>query len=177
MTSRDDELMAEALVEARKSLDVDEFPVGAVVVLEREVVVRAHWQGAAQRRLLDHAEMLALLEAERGGKVSRRKERQEATLYTTLEPCVLCMAAAMSFLLGRIVYALKAPVDGGTNLPALWEPPSGHAPNGMPYTIPEVVGGVGREASAAIIAEWVRRDPIRRWAAPYVPEDPASFVA
>jgi len=171
MTNRDDELMDEALGEARKSLDVDEFPVGAVVVLDDEVVTRAHWKGAAQRRLLDHAEMLALLEAERGGKVSRRRERQEATLYTTLEPCALCMTAAMSFLLGRIVFALEAPVDGGTNLPALWEPPNGHPPDGMPYTIPSVIGGVGCEASAALVAEWVRRDPTRRWAAPYIPED------
>jgi len=97
MTDRDAEFMGEALVEAQKSLEVDEFPVGAVVVLGDEVVVRAHWKGVAQRRLLDHAEMLALLEAERSGKVSRRHERQEATLYTTLEPCALCMAAAMSF--------------------------------------------------------------------------------
>jgi tRNA(adenine34) deaminase len=177
MTNRDDELMGAALVEAWKSLDVDEFPVGAVVVLADEVVVRAHWKGAAQRRLLDHAEMLALQEAERSGKVSRREERQEATLYTTLEPCALCMAAAMSFLLGRIVFALEAPVDGGTNLPALWEPPNGHPPGGMPYTIPKVIGGVGREASAALIAEWVRRDPTRSWATSYMPEDPASSVA
>lgn len=176
MTNRGEELMGEALVEARKSLDVDEFPVGAVVVLGDEVVARAYWTGGAQRRLLDHAEMLALLEAERGGKVSRRKERQEATLYTTLEPCALCMAAAMSFLLGTIVFALEAPVDGGTNLPGLWAPPNGHPPDGMPYTIPEVIGGVGREASAALVAEWVRRDPKRAWAAPYISEDPAPSV-
>jgi tRNA(adenine34) deaminase len=176
MTDRDEELMDEALVEARKSLDVDEFPVGAVLVLGDEVVVRAYWKGSAQRRLLDHAEMLALLEAERGGKVSHRKDRQEATLYTTLEPCALCMAAAMSFLLGRIVFALEAPVDGGTNLPAVWEPPNGHPPGGVPYTIPAVIGGVGREASAALVAEWVRRDPKRAWAAPYIPEDRASSV-
>jgi tRNA(adenine34) deaminase len=177
MANRDNELMGEALVEARKSLDIDEFPVGAAVVLGGEVVVRAHWKGAGQRRLLDHAEMLALLEAERGGKVSGRNERQEATLYTTLEPCALCMAAAMSFLLGRIVFALEAPVDGGTNLPALWEPSNGHPPDGMPYTIPRVIGGVEREASAALVAEWVRRDAARSWAAPYIPEDLASSVA
>ena len=74
MTNRDDELMGAALVEARKSLDVDEFPVGAVVVLADEVVVRAHWKGAAQLRLLDHAEMLALMEAERSGSVVRGGE-------------------------------------------------------------------------------------------------------
>jgi tRNA(adenine34) deaminase len=173
--TRDEEFMAEAMAEARRSLDVDEFPVGAVVVLGDEVIVRAHWTGAAQRRLLDHAEMLALMEAERSGKVARRQERREATLYTTLEPCALCMAAAMSFLLGRLVFAADAPVDGGTNLPDLWEPPNGHPPNGMPYSIPQVIGGVGREASIALIAEWTRRNPQRTWALGYIPDGrPAS---
>jgi tRNA(adenine34) deaminase len=137
MKTRDEEFMAEAVREARRSLELDEFPVGAVVVLRDEVVVRAHWTGAAQRRLLDHAEMLALMEAERSRRVSRRQERQEATLYTTLEPCALCMAAAMSFLLGRIVYAAEAPVDGGTTLPDLWEPPNGHPPGWNPVHNPQ----------------------------------------
>jgi tRNA(adenine34) deaminase len=165
---RDEAFMAEALGEARRSLDLDEFPVGAVVVLGGDVVVRAHWEGVARRRLLDHAEMLALTEAERSGKVSGRQERRNATLYTTLEPCALCMAAAMSFLLGRIVFAADAPVDGGTNLPELWTPPNGHPHDGVPYTIPEVVGGVGREASIALIAEWVSRSAQRSWATPYL---------
>jgi tRNA(Arg) A34 adenosine deaminase TadA len=63
-------------------------------------------------------------------KVSSRRERQEATLYTTLEPCALCMAAAMTFWLGTIVFAVEAPVDGGTNLPDLWHPPNGHPADG-----------------------------------------------
>ena len=169
MTNRDAELMSEALAEARLSLDVDEFPVGAVLVLGDVVVARAHWTGASQRRLLDHAEMLVLMEAERSGRVAGRRQRREATLYTTLEPCALCMGAAMSFLLGTIVFAADAPVDGGTNLPELWQPPNGHPADGVPYTLPEVVGGVGRQASIELIAEWTRRDPRRRWAAAYVP--------
>lgn len=166
--------MAEALAEARKSLDADEFPVGAVVVFGGDVVARAHWTGAAQRRLLDHAKMLALLEAERTGKVSRRQERQEAILYTTLEPCALCMAAAMSFLLGRIVFAAEAPVDGGANLPDAWAPQNGHPQNGFPYSLPEVLGGIGREASLALISQWVSRDRQRSWAAAYLPGASAS---
>jgi tRNA(adenine34) deaminase len=149
--ARDEDFMAQALSEARRSLDLDEFPVGAVLVLHDEVVARAHWQGAAQRRLLDHAEMVALMEAERSGRVSSRAEREEATLYTTLEPCALCMAAAMSFLLGRIVFAAEAPVDGGTNLPDLWRPPNGHPSTGTAYSIPAVVGCVERDESVKLI--------------------------
>jgi tRNA(adenine34) deaminase len=169
MTAVDEAFMAEALAEARRSVELGEFPVGAVVALDGQIVVRAHWAGAAQRRLLDHPEMLALMEAERGGKVSSRQERQAATLYTTLEPCALCMGAAMSFLLGRLVFAADAPVDGAGNLPTLWQPHNGHPQDGMPYTIPEVVGGVGREASIALIAEWVQRNPEQTWAAGYLP--------
>jgi tRNA(adenine34) deaminase len=166
---RDGDFMAQALAEAEKSLEVDEFPVGAVVVLGDDVVATAHWTGSTERRLLDHAEMLALMEAERSGRVARRPERRESTLYTTLEPCPLCMAAAMTFLLGRIVFAAAAPVDGGTNLPDLWQPPNGHPPNGMPYAIPAVTGGVNTDASVRLIAEWVSRDPNgRRWARSYL---------
>ena len=111
---RDDDFMAEALAEAKRSLDADQFPVGAVVVFGDDVVAKAHWTGAIQRRLLEHAEMLALMDAERSGRVTFRRERQQSTLYTTLEPCALCTAAAMTFLLGRIVFAAAAPVDGGT---------------------------------------------------------------
>jgi tRNA(adenine34) deaminase len=170
--------MAEALAEAERSLSVDEFPVGAVVVLGDDVVARAHWTGATQRRLLDHAEMLALMDAERNGRVADRRERQQAMLYTTLEPCPLCMSAAMSFLLGRIVFAAAAPVDGATNLPDLWQPPHGHPRDGMPYAIPAVTGGVGRDASVRLIAEWTSRDQERRrWALPYVREGPAGGAA
>jgi tRNA(adenine34) deaminase len=168
VTHREDEFMAAALAESRKSLDRDEFPAGAVVVLgDGHVVARGHWTGGASGRLLDHAEMLALADAER--RLLRRDERQAATLYTTLEPCALCMAAAMFFLIGRVVFAAEALVDGGTNLPDVWEPPNGHPADGKPYTIPEVVGGVGREESFALIAEWVQRMPDQRsWAAAYL---------
>ena len=74
----------------------------------------------------------------------------------------------MSFLLGRIVFAAEAPVDGGTNLPEVWAPPKGHPQDGMPYTIPAVTGGVERQRSIELIAEWVSRDPARSWAQPYV---------
>jgi tRNA(adenine34) deaminase len=164
----DEQFMVEALAEAARSLDTNEFPVGAVVVLGDEIVAREHWTGAGQRRLLDHAEILALASAERSGRVSRRHERQAATLYTTLEPCALCMSAAMTFLLGRLVFAAEAPVDGGSNLPTVWQPPNGHPENGMPYSVPAVAGGIRREDSVALIAEWLRRNPHQTWAAAYL---------
>ena len=167
--------MDEALAEASRSLEKGEAPIGAVLVYGGEVVARAHWQGMAQRRLLDHPELLALLEAERSGAVLRRREREEATLYTTLEPCALCMSAAMSFLLGRIVFALEAPSDGAANLPEAWRPVNGHpAPGEPPYAIPEVVGGVKRAASLELIKQFVDRNPTARWARTLLPTRPSG---
>jgi tRNA(adenine34) deaminase len=161
--------MAEALAEAQRSLAKDEFPVGALVVLDdAEIAARGHWTGGAGGRRLDHAEMLVMLEVERSGRAAPRSARRAATLYTTLEPCALCMAAAMFFLVGRVVYAAEAVVDGAANLPKVWAPSNGHPVDGRPYTIPEVIGGVEREASLALIAEWAGRSPSQRsWAAAY----------
>jgi len=157
--------MAEALREARRSEALDEFPVGAVVVLDDEVIGRGYWSGP--RRLLDHAEIVALRDAETHGLT--RPERRRATLYTTLEPCALCMAASMSFLLGRIVFALEAPLDGATNLPIVWEPELGHHAASAVYTIPEVTSGVLRGESLALLSTWAADNPALAWAASYVP--------
>ena len=133
MRQHDHEFMAEALAEARL------------------------WATPLQSTLARPAEMLALMDAKRSGRVANRSERKRATLYTTLEPCALCMAAAMSFLLGRIVFAARAPLDGGTNLPDLWTPPNGHPGDGIPSTISTVTGGVESDRSLRLISEWTSR--------------------
>ena len=163
--------MEQALSEARKSLARGEFPVGAVLVHQGDVVAQAHWTTSPPLRLLDHAELVALAAAERSGRISSRRQRQESTLYTTLEPCALCMAAAMSFVLGEVVFAAEAAVDGAADLPDVWQPPNGHPADGMPYGIPVVVGGVKRDESLALLAEWIRSDRRHAWAAAYLPPE------
>jgi tRNA(adenine34) deaminase len=166
VTSADDFFMEEAVAEATLGLESGELPIGAVVVLGDDVVARAHWRLAG--RLLDHPELVALMDAERNGNVATASDRRSATLYTTLEPCALCMSAAMSFLLGRVVFALESPSDGAANLPTLWRPADGHPrPGAPPYAIPEVVGGVGRAKSLALVERFLQEHaeaPIATWA-------------
>jgi tRNA(adenine34) deaminase len=163
----DHEFMGEALREAARSLGHGEFPVGSVVVLDGDIVGRAYWAGVT--RLIDHAEIVALRDAE-GRRRLNRQERSRASMYTTLEPCALCMAASMSFLLGRIVFALEAPVDGGTNLPEVWQPANGHPRARSVYTIPTVERGVRRDESISLIEQWVRSSPDNGWAEDYLPQ-------
>jgi tRNA(adenine34) deaminase len=165
--AEDHEFMGEALHEAARSLQLGQFPVGSVVVLDGDIVGRGYWAGVT--RLIDHAEIVALRDAEGGRRLSRQ-ERNRASMYTTLEPCALCMAASMSFLLGRVVFALQAAVDGGTNLPEVWQPANGHPRARSVYTIPTVECGVRRDESVALIEQWVRSNPGNAWAADYLPK-------
>jgi tRNA(adenine34) deaminase len=101
---------------ARAELAAGELPIGAVVVVDSEVVASAHTQDRAQRRRLVHAELLALDVADRALTGRRRR----AALYSTLEPCLACLGAAMVTWLGRVVYGLQAPGDGAAELVQHW---------------------------------------------------------
>jgi tRNA(adenine34) deaminase len=105
----DEELMAVALDEARRGLAVAEVPVGAVVVLEGEIIARAHNAPVALADPTAHAEILALREA------ARKRENYRltgATLYATVEPCPMCCGAALHARVGRVVYGATDPKAG-----------------------------------------------------------------
>jgi tRNA(adenine34) deaminase len=108
--TRDDDLMREALAEARRGLAADEVPIGAVVVgADGEVLGRAH---NAPLGLVDptaHAEILALREAARKAGNYRLPG---ATLYVTLEPCAMCCGALLQARVARVVYGARDPKAG-----------------------------------------------------------------
>ena len=100
----DDFFMKLALAEAQKSYDLNEVPVGAVIVCNRQVIARGH---NLTEQLIDstaHAEMQAFTAASGylGGKYL-----DECIIYVTLEPCVMCAGAAFLTRIGKIVYGAK----------------------------------------------------------------------
>jgi tRNA(adenine34) deaminase len=161
LTESDERFMKEALALARQGLDGGETPIGAAVVIDDEVVASASWKYAPDA-LLDHAENVALRTAEKDRRV--HESRRRATLYTTLEPCLMCMGAAMSFGVARIVFALEAPFDGASTVTKEWQPELGYPPVGYQvFSLPEVVGGVCREASLELVQTYVERNPHVEW--------------
>ena len=90
-------------MEARKAFEEDEIPVGAVVVVNDRIVARAHNMTQRLNDVTAHAEMQALTMASaQGGKYL-----PEATLFVTLEPCIMCAGALSWAQIGRIVYGAR----------------------------------------------------------------------
>jgi tRNA(adenine34) deaminase len=101
--------MRAALAEARVGLAAGEVPVGAVVVLDGVIIGQAHNAPIAHSDPTAHAEVLALREAAR--KVGNYR-LPRATLYATLEPCMMCCGAVIHARLGRVVYGAADPKAG-----------------------------------------------------------------
>ena len=102
-----------ALNEARKALQLQEVPIGAVVVADGAVVGRGHNLVETLSDPTAHAEMQALTAASStlGGKYLR-----DCTLYVTVEPCVMCAGACFWSQLGAVVYGASDPKRGAGRL-------------------------------------------------------------
>lgn len=99
--SADDVYMDEAIKEAKFALDLDEVPIGAVIVLNGKIIGRGHNLTERLKDVTAHAEMQAFTAAANylGGKYLK-----ECTLYVTIEPCLMCAGASYWTQISRIVY-------------------------------------------------------------------------
>lgn len=100
----DDYFMRQAYQEALKAYELGEVPVGAVVVVNQQVIARAHNLTERLTDVTAHAEMQAITAASEflGGKYLKG-----CTLYVTLEPCVMCAGALYWSQIDKIVYAAR----------------------------------------------------------------------
>ncbi len=101
--------MKEALRQARLAFDKDEVPVGAVIVWDNKIIARGHNQVEMLNDSTAHAEMIAMTAA---FNQIGSKYLPEATLYVTLEPCLMCCGAMYWSKLGRIVYGAQDEKNG-----------------------------------------------------------------
>lgn len=103
-------LMEEALLEARKGLSEDEVPVGAIVAAQDgRILGRGHNQPVALNDPTAHAEISAL---RRAGALVGNYRLTGAALVVTIEPCIMCMGAAIQARVGLLVYGTTDPKSG-----------------------------------------------------------------
>jgi tRNA(adenine34) deaminase len=105
----DRQFMREALAEAELARQKGEVPIGAVIVLDGRIVGRGHNLRETSNDPTSHAEMVAI---RRAAQVIGHWRLLDTTLYVTLEPCVMCMGAAILARIPRLVYACRDPRAG-----------------------------------------------------------------
>ena len=117
--------MAIALDEARQALTHADVPVGAVVVLNGQIIGRGHNRRESDRDPTAHAEMIAMREA---SAAIRHWRLDNMVLYCTLEPCTMCAGAMVLARLPRLIYATSDPKAGaaGSVLDILTHPKLNH---------------------------------------------------
>lgn len=93
--------MKQAHNEAVKAYELDEIPVGAVIVSEGKIIARAHNQTEMLTDVTAHAEILAITAA---SDYLGSKYLPKCTLYVTLEPCNMCAGAIFWSQIGKVVY-------------------------------------------------------------------------
>jgi tRNA(adenine34) deaminase len=107
----DVEAMSQALDEARRALEHDDVPVGAVVLHDGRVIAARHNERELLADPTAHAEVLALRDA---AAALGRWRLDDCTLVVTLEPCVMCAGALLNARVGRLVYGAADLKAGAT---------------------------------------------------------------
>ena len=139
--------MSEAIAEARLAAEIDEVPVGAVIVHDGEIIARAHNLRETEKNALCHAETMAVdaaCKALGGWRLPR------CTLYVTLEPCPMCAGAIVNSRIERVVFGAYDKRAGSFgSVIDLNAYPLNHKP--------EIVGGVMEEECRTMLQEFFKK--------------------
>jgi tRNA(adenine34) deaminase len=138
--------MRRALDEARRAQEQDEVPIGALLVLDGQIVSTGFNQPVGSRDPTAHAEVVALRAA---AKALSNYRLPGSTLYVTLEPCLLCVGAIVQARVATVVYGARDPKGGAVrSLLRVDELPLNHRF--------EVVEGVLAEECGRLLVDFFR---------------------
>ena len=106
---KDEHFMQEALAETKKAMKAGEVPVGAVLVEGEKVIARGHNKPLSSNDPTAHAEIVAIREA---CQEKRNYRLTGCVLYVTIEPCAMCLGAAVHARLRKVVFGAFDPKGG-----------------------------------------------------------------
>jgi tRNA(adenine34) deaminase len=105
----DEYYMMQAIREAKRALEDEEIPIGAIIVQDGKIIGRGYNMTERLNDPTAHAEMIALTSA---FNLLGSKYLPEATLYVTIEPCLMCAGAMYWAKLGKVVYGADDEKNG-----------------------------------------------------------------
>jgi len=141
--------MSMALEEARAAFELGEVPIGAVIVLDGEVVSRAHNMKEQWKDATAHAETVAINRAVK--QLGHWRRLREAALYVTLEPCPMCAGAIVQSRIKLLVYGADDPKAGAVRslMNIVQDPRLNHRV--------EVLAGVMEQECSELMKDFFRR--------------------
>lgn len=139
--------MKSAIKEAIKAKDIDEVPIGAVIVYQDKIIARGHNLRETKQCSTAHAEIIAI---EKACKKLKSWRLEDCTLYVTLEPCPMCSGAIIQSRVKKVVYGAKDPKGGciESNMKMLEVPGFNH--------YPETIAGVCEEECSLLLKEFFK---------------------
>ncbi|HEX2533844.1 MAG TPA: tRNA adenosine(34) deaminase TadA [Chitinophagaceae bacterium] len=138
----DAHFMQQALLQAQKAFDEEEVPVGAVIVVNNRIIARGYNQVEKLNDPTAHAEIIALTSA---FHYLGSKYLMEASIYVSLEPCVMCAGALYWSKIGRVVYGASDEKNGYRRTTA---------PRSPFHPKTEVVSGILNEECARLMKDF-----------------------
>lgn len=156
-----DEKMKLVIDLAEKALGKNELPIACIIFHNDTIIAQAYTSENADKRLLVHAEIKALLELDQ--KKLGIKEKAQMELYTNLEPCMMCLGAAISSFVGKVYYSLDAPSDGA----AKWAEKTWHENHTeSSFCLPDITSGILETESKELFQRYVdihKQGPMVDW--------------
>ncbi len=150
MTGSHEYYMQQALKEAQKAYDEDEVPIGAVIVMQDKIIARAYNQVEKLNDATAHAEIIALTSA---FNFLGAKYLPEATLYVTIEPCIMCAGALYWSKISKVVYGAN---DEKHGFKRLFSIPSNKEPQSLLHPKTQIISGVCNEECGRLIKQFFK---------------------
>jgi tRNA(adenine34) deaminase len=147
LENQDEYFMKEAILEAKKAEELNEVPIGAVIVIDGEIISRAHNLRESNQSAVAHAELIAI---DKACKEIGSWRLEGASLYVTLEPCPMCSGAIILSRVKRVVYGASDPKGGcaGTFMNLLQDERFNHQS--------EVTKGILEEECSQMLSQFFR---------------------
>ncbi len=143
-----DFFMNEAIQQANKALEINEVPIGAVIVFDNSIIAKSYNMRNSLKNPLYHAELIAIHEAATYIKDWRL---EDCTMFVTVEPCPMCAGAIVQSRIKRVVFGTKNPKAGcaGSILNLLDEPHFNHRV--------EIVEGIMAEECSLLMKNFFKK--------------------
>lgn len=146
---------------AEQALEKNELPIACIIFHNDTIVTQSHTSESKDKRLLVHAEINALLELDQ--KRINAKEKMQMELFTNLEPCMMCLGAAISSFVGKIYYSLDASSDGA----AKWaEKTWAEHHTESSFRLPAITSGILETESKELFKRYIdihKEGPLVEW--------------